>query len=244
MTNNVKTSNDSTKPVGCGLLILTILGSVWIIALSGIDLFFNWVIEQSMFEASFVIADFRWINHAICSGLILLTCVLFAVLIKQPRIKMVFRLWAFAAVLAILAIPIKTLFLTAQNETAIFQMGAMILLLAGNLVFQKKQRATGTNPELKRVPLPGLVIFLGALMCLPWVLWGALGSILDTVLEVMVGILFAWLAVQFIFTDYLEKTQTPDREVKIKDLLLDGFVVAVFLLIMVNHHTVDDREER
>ncbi len=233
MADTTKNTNIPAKSIGCGLLVLTVISSIWVIVLSAGDLFLSWVMEQSMFESFLAVQDFRWINHAICSGLILVVCVCLALLIKTPRIKNIFRLWTYAAILAILAIPIKTLFLTAQNETAVFQLGAMIILVTGNLLFKKKTRIQIQNIEGKRAPLPGLAILLGALVCIPWVLWGALGSVLDTILELTVGMMFAWMAVQFTFSYYLEKTQALDRDVKLIDILVDGFVVAVFLLISV-----------
>lgn len=240
MTNFVKSTNPSANSIkpsadstGCGLIILTILGSVWIIALSSIDLFLSWVIEQSMFESYLAVQDFRWINHAICSGLILIACVIIVFLVKNPKIKRIFRLWTYGAILAILCIPIKTLFLTAQNETAVFQMGAMIILITGNLLFQKKQRIESAKTDKRSIRFPGMVFLLGTLLCIPWVLWGALGSVLDTILELAVGIMFAWMTVQFVFPYYLEKNQTPDKDIKLIDIIVDGGVVAVFLLIAV-----------
>ena len=232
MENNNSTAKTPAKLHGCGIILLLVFFSLWVIGLSAIDLFVSWTIEQSLFESSVGINDFRWIVHAIYSFLVLIPCIIFFGVVKTRRIKMIFRLWLIAAILAIFTIPMKTLYLTAQNETAILQSSSMLLLLVSLYVFKKKP-----DPALKlkidKSHLIGLASIVGWGLAAPWINWGAFGSVLDTLLELIVGVIFALLVVNVIFPYYLEETQRLEKNIRISDFILDGFVVAVFLLILI-----------
>ncbi|MBA4386157.1 MAG: peptidase S8 [Anaerolinea sp.] len=232
MTVQITIDKKPNKGIGCGLIVLTILGFIWVILFSGLDLFINWVSEQAIMEVGERVPDFRWITHIVTSVLILVVCLLMAWLVKEPRIKWIFRLWSFAAFLAVLSTPSKLLWLAEQNLTAIFQLAVLFLMIAGsNLLVRKKESESDKKPE--KTKFPGMILFVSSLFYVPWLLWGALGSWLDTLLEIVIGILFAWFAVKFIFEEYLEKVQASGGVSKLRDVLFDGLVVAVFLLISV-----------
>ena len=58
--NNQEEKNKLEKNKGCGIVLLLIVFSLWVIIFSGADLFIGWTIEQSLFESSIGITDFRW----------------------------------------------------------------------------------------------------------------------------------------------------------------------------------------
>lgn len=212
------------------MIILTILGFIWVTLFSGLDLFINWASEQAIMEVGRYVPDFRWITHMIASVLILVVCLLMSWLVKEPRIKRIFKLWMYAAILAIFSIPAKTAGVSDQNITAFLQAAALFMVIAGSYLLTKRKE-DGHGPELEKAKFPGLIVFVGAIFCVPWLLWGALGSWFDTALEIVVGVLFSFYAVKFIIKDYLEKSQTFGSEIKFSGILLDGLVVSIFLLI-------------
>jgi subtilisin family serine protease len=216
---------------GCGLIVLLGFFSIWVIGLSGLDLFMSWTIEQSLFNSSVGIADLRWIIELIYSVLVFIPNLVLFLLVKTPRVKLVLRLWMLASIFAMLTVPLKTLYLTNQNETSILQISAMLLLIVGGIMFRKSKNPE-RNEEKENPRLTGLAALLSLGLAIPWILWGAFGSILDTILALGVGIVFGILIVNTIFPYYLEKTQHMGREIKISDFIFDGFVVAVFLLIL------------
>jgi len=232
MTLQKSVDEKRNKAIGCGLIILTVLGFIWVILFSGVDLFMNWISEQAIMEVGGHVPDFRWVTHLITSVLILAVCLLMAWLVKEPRIKRIFRLWSYPAILAVLSVPAKTLWLTEQNMTAILQASAIFLVIVGSYLFAKVKDVE-ENEKQNKPKFPGLIIFVGAIFCVPWLLWGALGSWLDSLLEIIVGVLFAWFVVKFTFREYLEKTQTVGSEITFRGIVFDGMVVAVFLLISV-----------
>jgi len=70
-------------------------------------------------------------------------------------------------------------------------------------------------------------------MAVSWVLFGALGSWEDTVLNVIAGALFGFLISQWVYPLFLDYTQHQGRDLQVSDFLLDGFAIFLFLLIMV-----------
>ena len=242
MTIKNEKMEQPNKAIGCGLIILTILGFIWVILFSGLDLFINWVSEQTIMEIGGHAPDFRWITHMVSSLLILVVCLLMAWLVKAPRIKRIFKLWSYAAILAAISIPAKTLWLSEQNMTAILQASALFLMIVGNyLLKMKKDETTEIVPG--KLKFPGSVILLGAIFSAPWLLWGALGSWLDTLLEIALGVLFAWFAGKFIFQEYLNPTRNDNGILKFSSIIFDGLVVAVFLLISITALAINGSQQ-
>jgi len=118
-----------------------------------------------------------------------------------------------ASILAILTIPLKMLYLTAQNETAILQISSMGMLLIGLVAFKNpnKEHPPSNKPKSTLLGIAGILAFG---LSIPWLLWGALGSVIDTLLEIGVGIVFGLLVVKLLFPQYLERVHTEEREFK------------------------------
>lgn len=219
---------------GCGILLLVGFMSLWVIVLAGIDLFASWILEQTLFQSSVGIGDIRWVIHLVCFLLIFLPMLVLNFTVKNPRMKLAFRLWMLASILGLLTVPMKMLYLTAQNQTAILQIASMGLILLALVMFKKPGlSAKPASSSLPRSGMTGLAVTLAAAVLLPWLLWGALGSVVDTILELLVGAVFGLLVVQLAFPQYLNRVHTPDRELRISDFILDGFILFIFLLILV-----------
>ena len=131
-------TEEPNKSIGCGLIGLTIFSFIWVILFSGLNLFINWVNEQTIMQISGHSPDYRWITHMVTSLLILVVCLLMAKLVKEPRINRIFKLWTYAAILAVISIPAKTLWLAEQNLTAILQAAALLMVIAGRNLFSRK----------------------------------------------------------------------------------------------------------
>jgi len=77
MEESVQENKPKADAKGCGVVLLAVFVSLWIIVLSGIDLFANWALEQTLFESSSGIADIRWVIHAVYAGLIFIPTLIF-----------------------------------------------------------------------------------------------------------------------------------------------------------------------
>ena len=72
---------------GCGIILLVVLVSLWIILLSGLDLFATWSLEQTLFQSSFGISDIRWFIHLVGVLLIFIPTLILQLNHKKSKIK-------------------------------------------------------------------------------------------------------------------------------------------------------------
>ncbi len=220
------------KRQGWGSVLLFLISAVWVIAFSAIDLFVTWSLEQTLFEDVYAVYDQRWLFQAVYAVLLFVPLILLSSLAKAPRLKIIYRLWLIGTLFSAICIPLKTIFLTAQQETAIFQIGILAIGLFVYKVFQRRAKPA-RQVTTERKENYGIAALLAGILALPWVLFGALGSWEDTILFLLAGVMFGLFVSQIVYPYLLEITQHRDRDVKVSDFLLDGFVIAVFLLILV-----------
>jgi subtilisin family serine protease len=102
---------------------------------------------------------------------------------RGPRLRAAYQLWAGAGLFSLLALPIHTLPDTAGISATLVQIGCALLFL---LVIERVWfRAPGPG---RRGPYwPAFLV--AALIAWPWVLWGALGSALETLLSLLSALL-------------------------------------------------------
>ena len=138
------------KRQGCGPVVLIVIAALWVIALSALNLFSTWSLEQTLFEDAHAIGDLRWIFQAVYAALLIVPLILLYGLVKTPRLKIIYRLWLIAAIFSALCVPIKLVKVNAQQETAVFQilvLGISVLVLK---IFQKeRQPAESSTPDSK-----------------------------------------------------------------------------------------------
>jgi len=219
------------KARGVGNILLILFLAVWVIAFSGVDLFVRWSFEQSMFESEVGITDGRWLVHLIYGVVVFIPLLALYFAIKVPRIKLMLRLWLIGGLFVFLSVPAKTMYLTAQSQSYILLTLALALMIILFLLLEKGKR--NERDRLPRSSMTGTAALAGVGLATPWVLWGAFGSVLDLLVVIVFGLLFAIFVIKSVFPYYLEKTQPVGREVSRGEYLFDGFVLAVFLLIMV-----------
>ena len=225
-------SHNMNKTQGCGSAFLFTLTAFWLILVAAIDLFICWSAEQTLFQSSTGIPDFRLLTHSICSVLIVIPTVLLGFLVKNPGYKKIYRLWMYSGFLCLLALPMKQLFLTAQNETSLYQIFIISILLIGYKILHKP--SSMANEENKNEShLIGIVVMMGAVLAIPWLLWGALGSFVDTILGILVGALFGAMVVILVFPVLFDKSKNSSQEITIAEILVNGLVVSIFFLICV-----------
>lgn len=216
---------------GIGNIFLILFLTLWVVAFTAANLFFRWTIEQSMVEYGYGITDARWLVQV---GYVLIVFIpLLAIFfsIRSQRIKLMLRLWLLGGLLALLSVPAKVFYLTAQNQSNILLSLTLSLLIAVVLLIPRKnKRNTGS---LAKSRLTGSAIFAGVGLAIPWALWGAFGSVLDLVVVILFGAVFGIFFIKTVFPYYFDLTQPPGERVSRWEYLFDGFVLAVFLLICV-----------
>jgi hypothetical protein len=219
------------KSKGIGNVVLVTFLALWVIAFSAVNLLLRWTIEQSMFEAGSGIADARWLIQLGYALLVFVPLVAVYFAVKIPRIKLMLRLWLIGGLFALLSVPAKTLYLTAQSQSLMLLTLSLGLMIAIVMLVPKKE--SQEKRKLKPSFLTGAAVLAGVGLATPWAMWGALGSPLDTLLAVAIGCAFSFFLIRTIYPFYLDLTQPAGTAVGRGEYLFDGFVLAVFLLICV-----------
>ncbi len=242
MTNQYQnTTFPAKEKSNLGVYLLTILTALWVAFLSAIDLFSSWILEQTLVQASAILVDSRWMTHLIIAFLIFLVCLIGALLIKHVRVKEILTLWSIGAFFSLLTTPVRLLFFSSQNETIFLQLWAVLLIILLWRVFKKRLPKSGSSGTLGLIP--GWVFFLACLMSLPWVLWGALGSLLDTALVIFLGILLAAVLIDIMASFSRLNSQVQIKENNLRDVILDGLVYTVFLVVITSALGVNGSQE-
>jgi len=123
---------------GIGNIFLILFLTLWVVAFTAANLFFRWTIEQSMVEYGYGITDARWLVQV---GYVLIVFIpLLAIFfsIRSQRIKLMLRLWLLGGLLALLSVPAKVFYLTAQNQSNILLTLTLSLLIAVVLLIPRK----------------------------------------------------------------------------------------------------------
>ncbi len=216
---------------GCGTIALLVFLGLWILALSGISLFLRWSIEQTMFETDQGVMDGRWVAHLVTSLLVLLALVPSLFLTQNRRLKLAFKAWVIAGLFSVLSVPVKALYLTAQIPVFTYLAVLLFLMSILGFVFNRKESIGNGFPRANFLGLLGLVT-LGT--SIPWLLWGALGSLMDIISVLLLGASFGLFVIRYLKIGYLERTQGSVGYGSAMDLFFDGFVTFLFLIIMVS----------
>jgi subtilisin family serine protease len=235
-TNGEKTGTDRSQPTaqGCSLFVLLVLSSVWVFGGSAIAMLITWSIEQAILDATFTINDARWWIMLAYGAILVAALFVVTLWTRLPRMKAVFRTWTLAAILALILAPVRLLPVTWGQLTALLQIAGLILYIFGLWFLLVRPAAHASNAGLRSDwSGVGLALMLSAIVGLPWVWIGALGSPLDTVLVLLTGLLFG-IAASLLLTYSLLRSTIDEAPVYSSiDFGMDGFAAAMTLLILV-----------
>lgn len=222
-----------TRGQGCGPILLFFVAIAWVVGATFLTQSVGWLLEQTLFEG-YPTADSRWQIPLFYGLAILIPMGFLSRKVKIPRNRLAFQIWGLASVFAILLAPARLFALTNAQAVAVTQIGVMIVFLVLiNFWLQKNSR--DWHSPLRNLDWrgTGFAVLIALLIALPWLLWGSFGSPLDTILNLLVGLLFGMSASWVIYGSLLYATQRADREIGGSDIFLDGLVIAVTLIIMV-----------
>ena len=223
----------SIRGQGCALIAIFVVAIGWIVLMTAITQSVGWLQEQTVF-AGYLVNDPRWQVPLFYGAGILLPMGIMAWKSKTPRSRLAFQTWAFAGAFVMLQSPARFFAITDAQAIAVAQIGLTLVYLALLHGWLRRFSPDWVAPW-KSLDWRGggLAVLIAAVLSLPWMIWGAFGSLVDILLGLVAGLLFGAAASWTLHGGLLYATQRADREVKGADIFLDGLVIAVTLTIMV-----------
>ncbi|HWQ04191.1 MAG TPA: S8 family serine peptidase [Longilinea sp.] len=224
--------NQVNKRQGCAVFLLFFVAIFWLVGMTVLTQSVSWVLEQTIFEG-YPTQDIRWMFPLLYGAALLIPFGIMARKITSPRSHLAYRTWGLAAAFAVLQTPSRLLAITDAQTVAVVQTGVMVLYLI--LLNQWLKRISPDWKPWNEVTWRGLepALLIGFLVSLPWLMWGAFGSPVDTLVNLVVGLLFGVCASWTIFGGLLSATQRKDQDYRTADILIDGLIIGMALMIMV-----------
>lgn len=147
--------------------------------------------------------------------------------LRASRYRAAFRAWC-AATLFVLALSPARLVPSSEPQLALLAASAGALVFAFVLW---TRTARGRVLDVSSATATGLAASVGILFMLPWLAWGALGSIGDVIFGILAALSFA-LATTLVLARVWLNGMFQDTRGAGWDITLGGFVVSALLLVM------------
>lgn len=213
----------NSSALGCVLLI-----AAWIVGLAFLIYPIVWLVEQFSLAGGGMAGRGLWsgavAGHA---GATLLACALGLALMQNRLYRPILRVWMAAGWFALLVLPVQLVHPPAAQAAALLQIAGALAYL---FILAWLGRRAGIEPAVGRGPL-WPAILAATLIIWPWFLWGALGSWLDTALNLAAAAAFGLVAGRTFH--YLLATRAKDNpDAQPPSLGLLGLVIGVALLTM------------
>ncbi|HMD90813.1 MAG TPA: S8 family serine peptidase [Anaerolineaceae bacterium] len=225
----------NSEPQGCWQVVLFVFVIAWIIGAVALSQTLSWSLEQTIFDGEISLPDVRWLIELIYGIAILIPLVLSVIFVKNPRFKASYQTWLMAGLLALAVTPLRLLPIIAEQSLELLQIIVLLLFIRGILIWVKHSEA-GKSPNNSKPAFRGigLAILTGAIMAYPWVLWGALGSPVDILLQICVALLFGTAAAMTLQFGLFRITQSGEAKYTTRNMLFDGLVSTITLLILLS----------
>ena len=217
---------------GCVWTALHVITIVWILIASGIAQFSSWTIEQTIFDGSFKIPDVRWLVELVYSASLLVPLMVMLLLVKETRLRNVFRTWWLGGLLALCLTPARLVSMVEAQSIAALQIAGLGVFLLG-LGLWARLRPLSNRPT-EKPGWQGLHIGLAAsaVLVFPWLLWGALGSPTDILLGLVVALLGGMAVMKILQAGLMAGENKSEPSTSNRDWLGNGFLVLVLLIIL------------
>jgi subtilisin family serine protease len=204
---------DNRSCLGPALVLATFF---WIILVS-----FIWNVADQLL----LLSSARWTAAGFGLALIIPPALL-AVIWQHPRERSVFTAWALASGYTLLLSPARLFDPVESQLVLVVQLAVSLVLLALLLLFARPRR---TLPPTTGSLL--LAVAVAALVLFPWLFWGALGSLLDTMLAVALGLIAGLNAGLIIGRTWLSGLTRQSRG-RGWDIFTGGVVIGTVLAII------------
>ena len=228
MNNKSEKEKNPTIQKGCFIVGFFVFSIIWIVGATITAQLMMWIMEQTIFEASFLFPDLRWLIIIAYVSIVGLPLLMIRFIINDRIFKVIFKYWISITFLGIFLVPGRFASITSAQLVNILQIFGLLVYLIIIHFISKRHNHTilgGWKSEFILIP-----VLFGAILSIPWILWGALGSIVDLMLNLFVGILAGYLLT--IFINLLFKDLFPENEkIEPAGKFFFGLIIFISLLI-------------
>ena len=218
----------AASSTGCMQSGLLYFMTAWILVLTAVAQTIIWVMEQDLLGRPAGSLDFRWLallTYGLAVMVPALLILAFAKNVTNRRYHLAFFL---AGLFALLTAPARLAGITNAFGTALLLLlGTLLFLVVYALFFGRPVRAQESGQGW------ALALLCAGLFGLPWLLWGALGSAMDTFSTLVIALLFGWAASRVLRVIFAPgaggNLEGGDRQ---RSVLAEGFIAFLALLVM------------
>ncbi|MHC1784499.1 MAG: hypothetical protein AB9891_17385 [Anaerolineaceae bacterium] len=216
---------------GVGLNVLfaiSALGSILLTLLTQVSV---WFIEEAVFYG-YKIPDMRWlILLGFSLGVIIPSAVIMA-LISNRFHKRVYRSLLFAGVYGFILTPVHFAGITSAQLTNGLQIGTSLIFMTGFIIWTRRSKKN-ISSIFRRPSSSAMLLAIAAAVVSGyfWLAWGAFGSILDIMLNLLAGLSLGGVLVLILKFALFEPVPYEPIEYGWKDFFLFGFVSGLVFMV-------------
>jgi subtilisin family serine protease len=213
-------------------LLLVVLVSLWIVVVSGALHIVAWSADEFMLIMGLSWPVWVWFLIALAQGVLIgLAAIPLSRMWPSVRYRAVFKLWALCSIFVVILSPTKLIqppSTQAANFLQIILVGIFLVILAALSRHRDLELQLRSG---KPAAAQMFALIIAIIVIYPWLAWGALGSVLDTVLNLISGLLFGFAAA-LLLTIYLLIPLRRTSSGIGRDLILGGLATGTALLVM------------
>jgi hypothetical protein len=227
LNNDIHNEEQVTKQTGCGAIILLLFAVIWGISTAVIATVFHWGFEQVIIEGFSPEFDPRWVSIVGLGLLIFIPFLILSVLNKNSRHYSFYRAMMFAGALVLFLAPSRSVdIVQTQLGTIIQIIGFGVYGIGLSILTKPNEKGVMTNSSAVWISF-----LVGILISIPWILWGAFGSLLDIFINVGYAAVFGWVG-SMILQVFLPEKYTPE-DLKTGKLVMNGGLLSAILFVLV-----------
>lgn len=171
---------------GCSGTAAMIFLSMWILLISLITQVTDWTIFQMIFEGSIKVPHIRWLSPLVYGILLFIPLIIAEKIVLEPVSKNRIKALRYLSILVILLTPARLPDITDWQLIAVIQVAALMIFIAGLIAFNPEKFSMHKAGSMEKSGNLFITAACGALLGIPWVIWGAQGSPLDSILTILI----------------------------------------------------------
>ena len=212
-------------------MLVLILAVTWVIFITVFAQLLEWLMEQTLFESTSLFPDMRWLIHLAYTVLISFPLLITSFITQNSKLKIIFNFWGIVSFSGFFLTQGRFTLINQANLVSLFQIVGAVIYLSILVIFIRKQ----TNDYKKSFSIEKRELFyisgFVAILMIPWVLWGVLGSLFDSVLNVTAAISLSILFI-YIYKNFFLKKIVDFPDIAIPGKFLNGFILFIGLMII------------